>query len=154
VIKKNTVIEANSSVGCNCTIGGVGFGYEKNSDGDFELIPHIGNVVLKNNVEVGNNTTIDRAVLGSAILHENVKVDNLVHIAHGVQIGRNSMIIANFMIAGSVIIGENSWIAPSSSILYKVVIEENVTVGLGAVVLKNVPKGDVIVGNPGRKLNK
>ena len=109
VIKANTVIGNNITIGCNCTIGGVGFGYEKNESGEYTLIPHIGNVVLEDNVEIGNNVCIDRAVLGSTILHKNVKVDNLVHIAHGVEIGANSLIIANAMIAGSVKIGENTW---------------------------------------------
>lgn len=102
VILKDTIIEDNVVIGANNTIGGVGFGYEKDREGNFELIPHIGNVHIKRNVEIGNNTCIDRAVLGSTILEENVKVDNLVHIAHGVFVGRNSVVIANAMVAGSV----------------------------------------------------
>ena len=118
------------------------------------MIPHIGNVVLGNNVEIGNNSCIDRAVLGSTILHDNVKVDNLVHIAHGVVIGKNSLIIANAMVAGSATIGEHVWVAPSASILNKKSIANNAVIGMGAVVLKNVNEGETIIGNPGKPLNK
>jgi len=149
-IMSDTIIGSKVNIGSNNTIGGVGFGYEKNSKGDFELIPHIGNVVIKNNVDIGNNTCIDRAVLGSTVLEENVKVDNLVHIAHGVTVGRNSVVIANAMVAGSVKIGENSWIAPSSSILNKKEIGSNALVGMGAVVTKDVDKYTIVAGNPSR----
>ncbi|CAA0189725.1 UDP-3-O-(3-hydroxymyristoyl)glucosamine N-acyltransferase [Tenacibaculum maritimum] len=154
VVLKNTIIGDDVTIGVNNTIGGTGFGYEKNKRGDFELIPHIGNVVIKNNVDIGNNTCIDRAVLGSTILENNVKVDNLVHIAHGVKVGRNSVIIANAMIAGSVNIGENSWIAPSSSIINKKNIGDNVLVGLGAVVTKNVENDVIVAGNPAKFIRK
>jgi UDP-3-O-[3-hydroxymyristoyl] glucosamine N-acyltransferase len=92
--------------------------------------------------------------LESTILHKNVKVDNLVHIAHGVEIGANSLIIANAMIAGSVKIGENTWIAPSSSIIQKTTVGNDVIVGLGSVVLKNVEDGSVVAGVPARKIEK
>ncbi len=154
VIKAHTVIGNNVTIGCNCTIGGVGFGYEKNEDGQYTLIPHIGNVVLEDHVEIGNNVCIDRAVLESTLLRKNVKVDNLVHIAHGVEIGANSLIIANAMIAGSVKIGENTWIAPSSSIIQKTTVGSDVVVGLGSVVLKNVEDGSVVAGVPARKIEK
>ena len=154
VIKEGTKIGNRVVIGCNCSIGGVGFGYEKEEDGDFELIPHIGNVVIEDDVEIGNNTCIDRAVMGSTVLHENVKVDNLVHIAHGVVVGRNSMVIANAMVAGSVVIGKNSWIAPSASILNQKTVGDDVVIGLGAVVLKDVVDGATIVGNPGEDIRE
>jgi UDP-3-O-[3-hydroxymyristoyl] glucosamine N-acyltransferase len=152
VILKNTIIGNNVKIGSNNTIGGVGFGYERDKEGEFSLIPHIGNVVIGDQVEIGNNTCIDRAVIGSTLLGENVKVDNLVHIAHGVIIGKNSLIIANAMIAGSTVIGENVWVAPSVSILNKKIVEDNALIGMGAVVVKNVKAGDTIVGNPGKVL--
>jgi UDP-3-O-[3-hydroxymyristoyl] glucosamine N-acyltransferase len=154
VIKAETVIYARVKIGSNCTIGGVGFGYEKDTDGKYQVIPHIGNVILKENVEIGNNTCIDRAVLGSTLLEENVKVDNLVHIAHGVTIGKNSLIIANTMIGGSTNIGENVWVAPSTSILNKKNIQSNSVIGMGTVVVKDVKEGQTIIGNPGKPLIK
>lgn len=159
-IGANTVIHSFTEIGNECTlgsnntIGGVGFGYEMNDENEYELMPHIGNVVLKNRVEVGNNVCIDRAVLGSTLLEENVKVDNLVHIAHGVKIGQNSLIIANAMVAGSVEIGKNVWVSPSASIRQKLQIEDGALVGLGSVVVKNVAANSVVAGNPAKPFEK
>jgi UDP-3-O-[3-hydroxymyristoyl] glucosamine N-acyltransferase len=158
IINSNTVIHGGTrigrkvKIGANTTIGGVGFGYEKDEQGNFTFIPHLGNVVIEDLVEIGNNTTIDRAVLGSTILRRNVKVDNLVHIAHGVEVGENSLIIANAMVAGSVKIGRNAWVAPSASILNKKSIGEDAVIGMGAVVLKDVAAGDVVAGSPARSI--
>ena len=154
VILERTIIGDNVSIGSNSTIGGVGFGYEKNLEGDFKLVPHIGNVVINNNVDIGSNVCIDRAVIGGTIIHDNVKIDNLVHIAHGVVIGRNTVVIANAMIAGSVEIGENSWIAPSSSIINKSVVGSNSLIGLGAIVTKDVEDNTVVAGNPAKFIRK
>ncbi len=154
VILKNTLIGNHVSIGCNCTIGGAGFGYEKNENGEYEMLPHIGNVIIENNVEIAHNVCIDRAVLSSTILHENVKVDNQVHIAHNVIIGKNSLIIANSMIGGSTIIGENVWVAPSSSIINKITIGNNAVIGMGAVVIKPVNENEIVAGNPAKPLIK
>lgn len=153
VVKKNTIVGANVKIGANCTIGGVGFGYEKDEQGLYQFIPHLGNVIICDQAEIGNCTTIDRAVLGSTFIGKNCKVDNLVHIAHGVQLGNNSLVIANAMVAGSVSIGENVWVAPSSSILNNKTIGDNAVIGMAAVVLKNVEPNQVIVGNPGKPIN-
>lgn len=152
VIKRKTIIGRGVKIGANNTIGGEGFGYEKNEAGQFEFIPHIGNVVIEDGVEIGNNTTIDRGVLGRTWIRKNAKIDNLVHIAHGVEIGENSLIIANAMIAGSVVIGQNVWVAPSSSVLNKLRVEDDAVVGMGAVVLKNIPEGQTVVGNPAKDI--
>jgi len=145
VIHKGTIIEHDVVIGDNCTIGGTGFGYE-----DGELIPHKGNVVIKAGAHIGNNVCIDRAVIGSTLIGENVRIDNLVHIAHGVQVGEGSMIIALAMIAGSVRIGKNVWIAPSASIIQKIKIGDNAVIGLGSVVLKDVKEGQTVYGNPAK----
>lgn len=152
VIKKGTQIGNRVVIGCNNTIGGLGFGYEKNEEGVFEFIPHIGNVIIEDDVEIGNNTTIDRAVLGSTKIRRNAKIDNLVHIAHGVDIGENSLVIANAMIAGSTAIGKDVWVAPSASILNGLTVADQATIGMGAVVIRNVMSGQTVVGNPARDL--
>lgn len=154
IIKKNTIIGNNVIIGANCTIGGVGFGYVNDQSGYKKQIRHIGNVVIEDYVEIGNNTCIDRAVIGSTVLQKNVKVDNLVHIAHGVNIGQNSLVIASAQIAGSVKIGKNCWIAPNCSIIQKIIIGDNVIVGIGSVVLKNIPDGGVVMGNPARAISR
>lgn len=152
IIYAKTIVGNGVKIGSNNTIGGVGFGYEKNEQGMYEVLPHIGNVVLYDAVEIGNNTCIDRAVLGSTVLHKNVKVDNLVHIAHGVVIEENSLIIAHAMIGGSTIIGENVWVAPGALIINKAVVEDNSLVGMGAVVVKRVEQNTIVAGNPAKFL--
>lgn len=152
VIKRRTIVGEAVVIGSNCSIGGVGFGYEKDEHGEYRLLPHIGNVIIEDGVEIGNNTAIDRAVLGSTIIKKNAKIDNLVHIAHGVEIGENSLIIANAMIAGSVSIGKNVWVAPSASVLNQKKVNDGAVIGMGAVVLKDVKDGETIIGNPGKVL--
>jgi UDP-3-O-[3-hydroxymyristoyl] glucosamine N-acyltransferase len=152
ILHSHTEIADNVIIGCNNTIGGVGFGYEKDEEGQYILMPHIGNVKIEKNVEIGNNTCIDRAVMGSTLLKENCKIDNLVHIAHGVTIGRNSLVIANSMIAGSAVIGDNVWVAPSVSVLNKNTVGDNAFLGMGAVIIREVAENEKVVGNPGRKI--
>jgi UDP-3-O-[3-hydroxymyristoyl] glucosamine N-acyltransferase len=147
-----TRLEADVSIGCNCTIGGAGFGYEKNEDGMHELMPHLGGVFIQHHTEIGNNTCIDRAVMGDTVIGPHVKIDNLVHIAHGVSIGENTLVIAHAMIGGSTVIGKNVWIAPAASVLNKTEIGDGAVVGMGAVVIRPVGPGQVVAGNPAKPL--
>lgn len=101
------------SIGDNCTvyantvIGSDGFGYALKEDGRYEKIAQIGNVIIEDNVEIGSNTTIDRATMGSTIIRRGVKLDNLIQVAHNVEIGENTVIAAQAGIAGSTKIGKN-----------------------------------------------
>lgn len=144
----------NVTIGQNCTIGGAGFGYVMDEDGNFFQMPHLGNVILRDNVTIHNNVCIDRAVLGSTIIGHGTKIDNLVHVAHGVIIGENCLVTAGVIIGGSAVIGDNCFIGVNAIIKNKVKIGNNVTIGAGAVVLKDVPDGVTIVGNPGKPLIK
>ncbi len=150
VIGYHTIIEDDVIIGSNNTIGGIGFGYEKSENGKYEMIPHIGNVHICACAEIGNNTAIDRAVIGSTKIGPNAKIDNLVHIAHGVKIGANSLIIAHAMIAGSVEIGENVWVSPAASVLQKLKVGNNSLIGMGSVVLSDVPENKIVVGAPAK----
>lgn len=152
VILSGTVIGDNVKIGSNNTIGAVGFGYERDESGEYQLISHIGNVVIEDGVEIGNNNCIDRAVLGSTLLCRNSKIDNLVHIAHGVKIGRNSLIIANSMIAGSSEIGDDVWIAPSTSVTNGKRIGDRSMTGLGSVVVSDVTDNSLVYGVPAKKV--
>lgn len=112
VLHSGVKIYADSIIGDNCiihsnaVIGSDGFGYAPNESGKYKKIPHLGNVVLENDVEVGANTTIDRAVMGSTRICEGVKLDNLIQIAHNVKIGAHTVIAAQTGIAGSTHIGK------------------------------------------------
>ncbi|MBS1646341.1 MAG: UDP-3-O-(3-hydroxymyristoyl)glucosamine N-acyltransferase [Bacteroidetes bacterium] len=151
-ILTQTSIGSHVKIGHNNTIGGVGFGYEKNEQGNYEVLPHIGNVVIHDKVEIGNNTCIDRAVLGSTVLHTHAKIDNLVHIAHGVVIEENTLIIAHAMIGGSTTIGKNVWVAPGALVINKTTVGDNSLVGMGAVVVKKVDANTIVAGNPAKFL--
>ena len=150
-IKKSTIIGNNVKIQSGTVIGGEGFGYLKSDKFGMINFPHIGGVILEDNVEVGSNNTIDRGALSNTILRKDVKTDSLVHIAHNVIIGERTLIMANAMFSGSVTVGKDCWIAPSSSMRDGIKIGDNVTVGLGAVVLKDIPVNETWVGNPAKK---
>jgi UDP-3-O-[3-hydroxymyristoyl] glucosamine N-acyltransferase len=135
----------------SAVIGTDGFGWIRGPDGLVKM-PHAGNVVIGAMVEIGANTCIDRAVVGSTEIGEYTKIDNLVHCAHGVKIGKNCLIVAGTVIGGSTEIGDNCYLGIGCMIKNKVKIGNNVTVGMGAVVLHDIPDGETWIGNPARKL--
>jgi UDP-3-O-[3-hydroxymyristoyl] glucosamine N-acyltransferase len=102
------VVGNNVIIHSGAVIGSDGFGFAPNGDGTYNKISQIGNVILEDNVEVGSNTTIDRATMGSTVIHTGVKLDNLVQIGHNVELGANTVIAAQTGISGSTKIGENS----------------------------------------------
>jgi len=148
----NTVVGARVTISAGTVIGADGFGYARNEEGVLEKFPHIGGVVIEDDVDIGANTCIDKGSLGNTLIKKGAKIDNLVHIAHNVVIGENSMVIANSMIGGSTMIGANSWIAPSVSVRDALVLGENVMAGMGAVVTRNVPAGETWAGSPAKEL--
>lgn len=101
------VLGDNVIVHSGAIIGSDGFGFAPNSDGTYNKISQIGNVILEDNVEVGSNTTIDRATMGSTVVHKGAKLDNLLQIAHNVEIGSNTVIAAQTGISGSTKVGDN-----------------------------------------------
>lgn len=160
VINNNVVIEGNVLIGNDtiiCSgviIGADGYGYYKNDKGKNVKVPHLGGVIIGDSVEIGANTCIDRGTLGDTIIEDNVKIDNLCHIAHNVHIEKNVNVIALSMIAGSVVLKENSYIAPSVSVMNQLTIGKNTIVGLGAVVVKNVEDNVVVAGVPAKEIRK
>ncbi|GAB2495591.1 UDP-3-O-(3-hydroxymyristoyl)glucosamine N-acyltransferase [Algoriphagus taiwanensis] len=177
-IGPNVTIEDNCTIGDNCVllgnnyifsgtnignfvtinpgsvIGSDGFGYARKANGELNKFPHFGGVQIGDYVEIGANVCIDRGTLGDTIIKSGVKIDNLVHVAHNVVVGENSLLIANSMIGGSTVIGKNSWIAPSVNLMNGISIEENVTVGMGATVTKNIPSGETWAGSPARPIKE
>jgi|APSaa5957512622_1039677.scaffolds.fasta_scaffold28155_3 UDP-3-O-[3-hydroxymyristoyl] glucosamine N-acyltransferase len=154
IIKDNVFIGNNVQIHSGSIIGTNGFGYVQDNNGENILFPHIGGIIIEDNVEIGSNTCIDRGSLGDTIIKEGAKIDNLVHIAHNVVIGKNSFIIANAMIGGSTIIGDSTWVAPSASLLNQIKIGDNVTLGVGSVVTKNVPDNETWAGAPAKELTE
>ena len=147
-------------IGHDCVIkagavlGGAGFGYERDEDGNKFRFPQLGQLIMGDYVEVGSNTCIDRGALADTVIGDYTKINNLCHIAHNNKIGKNVTITGCVNISGSNIIDDNVWIAPNSSIRGWVYIGEGATVGMGAVVVKDIPAHETWVGNPARKLEK
>lgn len=144
-------IGQNVTINSGTVIGADGFGYERNAEGAFEKFPHVGGVVIEDNVEIGANTCIDRGTLGNTRVCEGARIDNLVHIAHNTVIGRHAAVIADAMIGGSTQIGDYAWIAPSACLRDRIAIGERAVVGLAAVVTKSVPDGVTVMGSPARE---
>lgn len=143
-IGRNVIIHSGAVIGAD------GFGYERNGDGKLVKFPHVGGVVIEDDVEIGANACIDRGALTDTRLCRGVKVDNLVHIAHNVTIGKDTCVIAQAMVGGSVQIGEKVWIGPCVSIVDRVSVGSNTRLGLGAVVTRDVPEGVLMAGYPAR----
>lgn len=133
----------------NCVIGSDGFGNAPQEDGTWEKIEHLGKVIIGNNVEIGANTTVDRAEMEATIIGNGVKIDNLCQIAHNVQIGDNTVMAAQCGIAGSTKIGKNCILAGQVGIVGHISIADNTTIGAQSGVIGNVRKsGTVILGTP------
>jgi UDP-3-O-[3-hydroxymyristoyl] glucosamine N-acyltransferase len=146
-IQLDTIIGDDVKIGCNCVIGGHGFGYEPDEELTLIRMPHLGNVVIHDHVTIHNLVNIDRAVLGSTVIGYGTKIDSHTHVAHGVHIGKHCAIIGAG-IGGSVIIGDHCYIGFRSLIKQKVRIGHNAKIGMGAIILKDVPDNhpDWIVG--------
>lgn len=144
----NVKIGKNVVINTGVVIGAEGFGYEPDEDGTLVQFPHIGGVIIEDNVEIGANTCIDRGALGDTVIGEGAKIDNLVHVAHNVVIGKNCRIICLVGIGGSVEIGDGSLVGISASIKNQKKIGKNVVIGMGAVVTKDVPDSTTVIGNP------
>ena len=135
-------------------LGGAGFGYERDAEGNKFRFPQIGQLIMGDYVEVGSNTCIDRGALADTVIGDYTKINNLCHIAHNNKIGKNVTITGCVNVSGSNVIDDDVWIAPNSSIRGWVHINEGATVGMGAVVVKDIPAHETWVGNPAHKLEK
>lgn len=153
VIKENTHLGNYVKVYAGAIIGSDGFGFIKHNN-EIVNFPHVAGVEIHDFVEIGANTVIDRGALTHTVIGKNTKIDNLCHIAHNVTIGSNCYIIANSMIGGSTRINDNTWVSPSSTIRDGLSIGSDVTVGMGAVVTKNIPDNEIWMGAPARPLDE
>jgi UDP-3-O-[3-hydroxymyristoyl] glucosamine N-acyltransferase len=152
VILKGTRIGAFSRIRANSTIGSDGFGFERDESGEVLRFVHLGGVRIGRHVEVGANTCIARGTLDDTVIEDEAKIDNLVHIAHNVRIGRRAFVIAGTEVSGGCHIGDDAWIGPNTCIREKVRIGERALIGIGSTVLRSVPPGEVHAGNPARFL--
>jgi UDP-3-O-[3-hydroxymyristoyl] glucosamine N-acyltransferase len=148
-------VYSESRIGSNCrihsgvVIGGDGFGFAPQDDANYVKVAQIGNVIIEDHVEIGSNTTIDRATLGSTIIRKGVKLDNLIQVAHNVEIGEHTVIAAQTGIAGSTKIGRFCMIGGQVGIVGHLVIADKVKIaaqsGIGSSITK---EGEIVQGSP------
>ena len=150
-------------VGKNCilhagvVIGADGFGFAPTGDGSYNKIDQIGNVVIEDDVELGANTCVDRATMGSTIVHRGTKLDNLCQIAHNVSVGSNTVMAAQSACAGSSKVGEGCVIAGQVGIVGHITIGNHVTIAAQSGVTRSVPDDTTVLGTPalpGDKMKK
>lgn len=163
-IGKDTLIYPNVTVREDCTIGNNviihpgavigadGFGYAQDKEGRFQKIPQIGNVVIDNDVEIGANVTIDRAAMGSTHLKDNVKIDNLVQIAHNVVVGENTAIASQTGVSGSTKVGDNCILAGQVGVVGHIEITDGVIIGAQSGVSKSISKAGKYFGTPAKDM--
>lgn len=141
-------------LGNNCTlhagvvIGGDGFGFAPNAQNNYAKVPQVGNVVIEDNVEIGANTTIDRGTIGSTLIRKGVKLDNLIQIAHNVEVGENTVIAAQTGVAGSTKIGKNCMIGGQVGIVGHLTIGNNVKIAAQSGIGGDLKDGEIVQGSP------
>lgn len=146
----NVTIGKHCVVGPGACIGQPGFGYEKQGDGSQLYRGHSMGVIIEDDVHIGANACVDQGRHRPTRIGTGSRIDNLVHIAHNVEIGRDCLVIACSMLAGSVVVGDGAQIAPSAAVRDWRTVGEGALVGLGAVVVKDVPDGATVMGVPAR----
>lgn len=148
-IYQECILEDNVTIHSGTIIGGDGFGFAPTEDGTFRKIPQIGNVIIEKDVEIGANTCIDRATMGSTVIKSGVKLDNLIQIGHNVVVGENTVMAAQCGIAGSTKIGRNVMMGGQVGVIGHLTIADNVKVGSQSGIGHNVEKeGEVLLGSP------
>ena len=157
ILHANVKVYADTRIGNNCVlhsgavIGSDGFGFAPQADGTFKTIPQLGNVLIEDNVTIGANTVIDCATMfgDSTIIRQGVKLDNLIQIAHNVEVGKNTVIAAQTGISGSTKVGENVMIAGQVGIAGHLIIADRTQIGAQAGIAKSVKEeGQQILGYP------
>lgn len=160
-IGKNSVIHPSVSIYHSCrvgnhviihagtVIGGDGFGFAPQADGSFKKVPQIGNVEIEDHVEIGSNTSIDRATIGSTIIRAGAKLDNLIQVAHNVEVGNNTVIAAQAGVSGSTKLGKNVMIGGQAGIVGHIQLADGVKVNAQSGVSKSIKQPNAAVtGSP------
>jgi UDP-3-O-[3-hydroxymyristoyl] glucosamine N-acyltransferase len=143
IIGKNVIVHSGAVIGAD------GFGFAPQADGSFKKVPQLGNVILEDNVEIGANTTIDRATMGSTIIRKNVKLDNLIQIAHNVVIDENTAIAAQTGVSGSTKIGRNCMIGGQAAFVGHIQIADGARINARSGVSKTISrKNTMLNGSP------
>jgi UDP-3-O-[3-hydroxymyristoyl] glucosamine N-acyltransferase len=155
VIYPGVKIYRDCKIGSDCiihsgtVIGADGFGFAPQADTDYKKVPQIGNVIIEDRVEIGANTCVDRATMGSTIIRKGVKLDNLIQIAHNVEIGDNTVIAAQTGISGSCRIGKNCMLAGQVGLAGHITVADGVKIGAQSGLNSSIKQPDrVLLGSP------
>ena len=149
IIHHDCVVGKNVSIHAGTVLGGDGFGFAPQKDGSFKKVPQIGNVLVEDNVEIGANTTIDRATIGSTIIKEGAKLDNLIQVAHNVEVGNNTVIAAQSGISGSTKIGKNVMIGGQAGLVGHIQIADGSKINAQSGVGKSIKiPNTAVTGSP------
>lgn len=142
-------IGANCVIHAGAVIGGDGFGFAPNQDNNYEKVPQVGKVIIEDHVEIGANTTVDRATMGATILRKGVKLDNLVMIAHNVEVDENTVIAAQSGISGSTKVGKNCMFGGQVGLIGHIKIASGVKIAAQSGITKDIKQeGIVVQGSP------
>jgi len=152
VIRAYTTIGDGTIIRERAVIGSAGFGFERDENGVAVRLPHVGGVQIGCNVEIGALSVVCSGTIDPTVVKDGVKIDNFVQVSHNCVIGTGTMIAACADLSGSVHIGDYSWIAPNSTILESRHVGDRATVGIGAVVLRDIDDDGVVAGNPARAM--
>lgn len=151
VVRSGSIVDDNTTIGCNTTIGSEGFQLITDGNNPPMHITHVGRCHISKNVYIGDNTCICNSLFGGeTYVGDDAKIDNLVHVAHNLYIGKNAVVTAHVILCGSARVEEGAWIAPNSSVLNRVVIGKGSKVGLGSVVTRDVAPYTVVYGSPAK----
>ncbi len=154
IIYPGAKIYHSSEIGNDCVlhsgtvIGADGFGFVPQENGDFKKVPQVGNVIIEDNVEIGSNTTIDRATFGSTIIRKGAKIDNLIQIAHNVEVGTRTVVAAQSGISGSTKVGSDSMLAGQVGLAGHLTIGDNVKIAAQSGIAQNIKDGEIVQGSP------
>ncbi len=153
-IYHDTIIGRKCTIHSGVVIGSDGFGFAPQAETEYKKLIQVGNVIIEDNVEIGANTTIDRATLGSTRICKGVKLDNLIQLGHNVEIGENTVIAAQTGIAGSTKVGKNCLIGGQVGIVGHLVIGDNVKIGAQSGIEHSIKDGEVYLGTPALEIRK
>jgi UDP-3-O-[3-hydroxymyristoyl] glucosamine N-acyltransferase len=154
-VYSDSIIGNNCIIHAGAIIGSDGFGFAPLADNNYLKIAQIGNVIIEDDVEIGSNTTVDRATLGSTVIRKGAKLDNLIQIAHNVDIGENTVIAAQTGISGSTTLGKNCLVGGQVGIIGHLTIADEVKIAAQSGLSKNIlKKGETVQGSPAFEIGK
>jgi UDP-3-O-[3-hydroxymyristoyl] glucosamine N-acyltransferase len=153
-IYSDCIIGSNCKIHAGAVIGADGFGFSPDENKVYTAIPQLGNVIIEDNVDIGANTTIDRATLGSTFIRKGVKLDNLIQIAHNVEVDENTVIAAQTGISGSTKIGKRAMIGGHAAFAGHIKIGDDTVISGFSGVRKNIKDKDIVIGFPAHNIKK